>query len=364
MGFLDIIGFGDAQAYDSELPDIFPVTIAEDKFVRTDLFTTYAKILTDVSERTHGLKVEEQYLLWDNCLKSEASDGLITLLAKAMSEKADLFLVFDRSIDVVRKATSDEETRIRQDYGKVAKSSAGVFISFKNYQRTEMLRLYSTLEYCTVAGLYKQTNIAKAIQIKFVDMRKSVSAADKGDFIATAKKLATALKGGKDIAFDAGDSVETAKVDLEPTQTAIDFISEKKAFYLGLPASYIKGEKKSAALNESADGEVKLTERGLKNYFHSVFKPVVDELFDADTSYKSQDNQQIALGLEALKTFSITEDDLINTKQKSLILNQLFDFDTLGGSDADGVKSKPKPGDDAAKPGGAKTELPAKTDRP
>src|SRR5690606_8182713 len=117
-------------------------------------------------------------LLWDNYIQSEANLGLVSLLAEAMTSKADLYLVYKPSVKVLRKATPEEEQEIRRDYEKSAKSSVGVFLSFKNYRRTDMLNIYSHFEYCVLASLNKTLNLSKAIQLKMSDLRASVSLMD------------------------------------------------------------------------------------------------------------------------------------------------------------------------------------------
>jgi hypothetical protein len=113
--------FGWARPCESEeIPEIFPVSINQVDFVKADVVTIYTKILTDVLERTHGLTDDQVALMWDNCVKSSLADGLVTMLAKAMSDKQDLFLVYDKAVKVLRVATSDERQKIEEDYKKTS----------------------------------------------------------------------------------------------------------------------------------------------------------------------------------------------------------------------------------------------------
>ena len=102
MGLSEFFGWT-AGAESTELPDIFPIPIAASDFIKTDIVSLYAMILTDVLERTHGLSDDQAELMFDNCVMSNSSDGLITLLAKAMAEKQDLFLVYEKAVGVIRK---------------------------------------------------------------------------------------------------------------------------------------------------------------------------------------------------------------------------------------------------------------------
>ncbi len=130
--------FGVQNDQPTELPNIFPVPINESAFVETEILALYTKILTDTMERSKGLTDEQESLMWDNCVMSSSSDGLITLLSKAMADRKDLFLIFDKALKVIRVATNDEQEKIRADYKKEAKSSVGIFVSFKNYCKSDL----------------------------------------------------------------------------------------------------------------------------------------------------------------------------------------------------------------------------------
>lgn len=322
--------FGSRPSGSAYLPDIFPIPIAADVFTRTDTETVYAKILTDVVDRCEGLKEEQVNALWDNCLMSEAPDGLITMLAKAMARKEQLFLVFKEG--VIRRATSTEEVAIRTDYTKTGKSAAGVYISFANYQRTDMVNLYSALEYGVISSLHKSVNLSKAVQYKINDLRASVSLIDMDIAKTQAGNVATALSKGKDVMLDAKDSIESHKPDLDAAKSAIEFLDSKRCFYLGLPRTYVNGEQ-SGGLGDSGEGDAKAVERGLKNYFVSIIRPVCNALFNVKLVFKSSDMAQVELGLEALKTFALlTDQGLMDQKTQKQIVERLFLGDTKEGS--------------------------------
>ncbi len=309
-----------------ELPDIFPIAITQKDFVSIATESIYAKILTDVVERTQGLTEDHQALLSDNCLASESSSGLITLLANSMSEKRDLFLVYDRSVKVIRKADQTEENQIREDYKKQAKSSVGIYVTFKKYYRTDMVRVWSSLEFFSVSSLHKSMNLAKAIQLKFKNLRGSVALDDSSVSGAQAAALAKALKEGRDVYLDAEDSIETASPDLTATEKAEEFINQKLSRYLGLPAAYITGEQ-TGGLGTTGENDTKAIERGLKSYYQSIMSPVLNALFGVKTTYKSQDFRQVGVGLEALKTFSLVGEEHLTLENQKKVVEGLFDVD-------------------------------------
>lgn len=326
----------------TELPDIFPIPITERDFVSIDVENIYARILTDALERTQGIPTEAQNLLWDNCLASEKQEGLVTLVAKAMVMKQDLFLIFDRATKVIRKATQPEEQRIRDDYKARGESQLGVYITFKNYTRTDMVKFYSQLEYCAIGGLWKQSNISKAIQLKLTDLRGSVSLTDSADVKTQAVALANGLAQGKDVMLDAKDILETAKPDMTALTSTMDFIAQKRSFYLGMPATYLTGEQ-SKGLGDSGKGDSKATERGLKAYYFSVAKPVVEGIFKIKTTFKSEDSEGLSTALETLKTMDITSDEYLSRDNKTLVVNKAFGLDASEKGDDPEPQPTPPP---------------------
>lgn len=322
MGLADLFNFSSSNS-SLELPNIFPFSVTEPDFVTTDVTSVYAKILKDVLERTQGIKPEQENLMWDNCVASESSDGLVSMLSKAMCDKRDLFLVYKKELKLIRKADPREETLIREDYKLQGTSKVGTYISFKNYGLTDLIKIYSSLEYCTVASLSKNMNLSKAIQVKILNLRGSVGLSDRATAEAQALAIAEGLADGDDVMLDAGDTIETAKPDLTATEAAMVFINRKRSFYLGLPESYITGERPKG-MGDSGSGDAKAIERGLKNYYFSIIKPTVEAIFEIKTSFKSENFDQITPALEAMKTFELTSGELISQDNKRIIMNKLF----------------------------------------
>ena len=325
MGLGEYFGWSSNEIYKQELPNIFPLNFAKQDFIWIDVIHIYSKILTDVLERTHGLSDEQSALLWDNCLKSESCDGLITMLSKAMTHKKDLFLIYDKALSVIREAKAEEARQIKADYSTSNKSSLGVYVSFENYKKSDLVKLYSALEYITIAGLNKAMNLSVAIQLKFNDLRESTGLSDKAEIKKQAQAIASSLADGKDIMLDAKDMVENAVPDLTAIKECIEYLNDKKSFYLGLPDSYITGEQ-TGGLGSTGEQDTKAIERGLKNYFESIVKPVLNALFEIKVTYKSQDIGQIESAMDVLKTFSLTDETLVSQANKQLIINRLFDL--------------------------------------
>lgn len=358
--------FISASSTADSLPDIFPIPILQKDFVSIDVQNIYMRILTDVLERTHGIKDEQKPMLWDNCLASENTDGLVSLVSKAMADKKELFLVYVASLNVVRKANQAEEVLIRDGYKtkaepvKLEKGAIGVYVTFKNYCKSDMIRFYSALEYCAVGGLWKQANISKSIQIKINDLRGSVSLGDSATAKAQAKNIAEGMAEGRDVLTDAKDIIESLSPDMTATNATLDLIAKKQSSYLGLPPSYFGAEGKST-MSDTGKGDERKVDQGLKNYYFSVVKPVIEGLFGIKTDFKPVNTESLDVALKTLESMDRTSNDFLNGENKTIIVNKAFglDEDEVGDEPEEeqaidpvtGLPIETVPADPNAKPG-------------
>lgn len=324
--FSSAFGFGAPPSLGTttELPDIFPMPCEMDAFVKIDMQAIFSKILNATLDRTDGLKTDQIALLADNCLANEKSDGVVSLLAKAMTERGELFLVYLPALKLIRVANQQEKEVIRNDYAKSGESRAGVYISFKNYTISQMLKIYSMLEYLMVSGLYKSGNISKAIQIKVSDLRASVANMDSEAVIAQGVAIATGLGKGKDVLVDAKDTIETAKPDTTAAEKTIALITQKRSFYLGLPAAFITGEQKSG-MSDTGNAEMKAIERGLKSgFFNPIIRPLMKAIFGIEVTFVSEDISAVTQGITVLQGLETTSEEFISSENKLKIVNKVF----------------------------------------
>jgi hypothetical protein len=326
MGISNFFGFNNNSGYGlvTDMIEIFPFELDQGFFVHNDIITIYKKILIDVISHTQRLTPEVELSLYDNCMANESSKGLITLLADAMTSKKELFLVY--KLGILRLADSDETEQIRLDYKERAQSSVGVYISFKNYKQSDLLKIYSNMEYAVLESLHKSMNLSKAIQVKISDLRLSVSNLDASMPTTQAKTIATGLAEGKDVLLDAKDEIKTATPEIKSTEEAISFIDSKKAFYLGFPMSYING-KQTTGIGTTGEGDTNAIERGLKHYFVSIVKPAIEAIFNIQTDFKSQDYRLAPIGIQALQTFELVDERFLSAEDKKSIIQKLFGLD-------------------------------------
>lgn len=325
-GWFDFLNPKTANNSNNEIEALFPLSIKCAEFIKNDILSTYQKILTDTVDRTFGIPKKAEQYLWDNVIEGENSEGLITMLATAMTEKKDLYIVFKQSIGVIRKATFEEQAIIKVDYEKDSKSSTGIFVSFKHYRRTEMLRIWSEFEWCLLGGMNKQLHLSQAVQIKIDQMRSSVSLQDADVAIAQARGIASALRRGNEIMIDKADEISMLAVNMDASKSSMEFLATKKSWILSLPASYLSGEQ-TAGIGSTGENDSRAIEAGLKQYFLTIIKPVCDLLFDVDCKFKSRDFRNITSALEVLKTFDLVSDENLSQESKQEIIARVFDLD-------------------------------------
>jgi hypothetical protein len=126
--------------------------------------------------------------------------------------------------------------------------------------------------------------------------------------------------------MDKNDEIVTAAPDTSSIQESIEFLDCKRSFYYSMPLSYITGEQTSG-IGSTGEADTRAVERGLKNYYISVMKPVLEALFEIQTSFKSNDFRQIGSALEAIKTFELIGNDLVSQDDKKTIIQRLLDID-------------------------------------
>ena len=305
---------------------IYKLSIAKDKFITADIISTYVKILTDVIDRTHGISEKAYDTFWDSCLESEVREGLVSLVAIAMAKCEELYLVYSPSTNVLRRATPEEKNVIKSDYEKDKSSSTGWLISFNGYYKTEMYRVYSELEYCSINSFNTIMNISKAVQIKVSGLRKTVSSLDVDAVVDQARGIADALRCGDDVMIDAEDVITNSTPEIGPTEKAVDFINGKKSNILGMPLSYINGELASG-IGSTGDSDTRAIERGLKQYYLSIIEPILEMIYANKTEFRQSDFREITSKLETLKAFDLVGNEIISLESKQEIAAKMFDLD-------------------------------------
>ncbi|MDR0485701.1 MAG: DUF1073 domain-containing protein [Elusimicrobiota bacterium] len=309
-------------------PFAFP--IEERSFIHQRVKLLYAKILKDCFAASAGIPDKAKPLFWDTVVKSfgksNAGDGLISLLSGAMADKKDLFLVYNK--DVLRIAKDEEKQTIKESFEKGKKQNIGFWFSFSDYFLSDILRVLFSLQLAVLSSTYTGMNVSKSLFIQMDKLRELVSREESAPIEAQAKKINEGIKSSKSILIDALDKVTTINIDMTSTKTSIDYIWGIIAELINMPLYYVSGELKSG-LNATGEADNAAIERGIEAFFNSIFKPVVDEIFKTDIKFISDRWRVLLSSGAALKTIETIDPSIMPLKIKQRIAeNILKDFYT------------------------------------
>ncbi len=265
----------------------FGMKFSRDDFEKIKTENLYKKILQRCYSRTEGAKdVEKIQSLFDSSERSGSPRGLISLLAKAMTDKAEIAIIYEAG--VVRLATSTEKEQIKKDYETSAKSSLGILVSFKDYCLTDLVKGYMSMIYDILSSMNTQVGLAKALQIKVAMLRGTVSVNGKDEPIAQAKAINEALTEGQSVLLDEKDKVEVLTLDSDSVKNAMTLIYSQLCAEIGMPLSFVTGELTSG-MSATGEADTNQQEEGLQDFFNSIFKPSCDKLYKWNLRFVSDD---------------------------------------------------------------------------
>ncbi|MDR3243500.1 MAG: hypothetical protein LBT79_01995 [Elusimicrobiota bacterium] len=314
------------RVYAFDNPFAFDKCIKQNDFVSISVEALYRKILTDCYAKSAYIAPDNQKFYWDTVVKSygknNADKGLISLLANAMSQQQDLFVVFQN--DVLRAANFEEQRKIQEAFkDKKQPFKNGFWFSFTDYKLTSIIKTLDVFQYILLTATYTSINISKSIQLHISKLREDISKSEKASATEQAKQITEGMKDGKSILIDLLDKIELAKIDMTPTKTGIEFINGLKAYYLNAPLSYVCGQLLQG-ISTTGESDNIAVERCIEGFFHTIFKPVSDEIFKSNISFVSDNWRMLQAASDLIKTLEMTTSDTINPTIKENIVNSIF----------------------------------------
>ena len=275
------------------------------KYVELKLMSLMQRVLTDCYRFSTKIKNEDkENSLWDSVVYKDAQYGLISWLAYLIANRKNEYLVYDSGI--IRKASIDERKKIDEEYktGK-DKNRTGVIVDFRNYAIGRLLRHYFNRMYTLEEANENSIALGGSVQYKVGDLRKKVGYLEsKSDAIRDAAgDVLKSASNGIPVVIDATDSLEQtdSSKNVAVTDESKDQIYQEMAALLGCMPSYISG------INEKTTGSGYSYERldgrnedCIKNFWISIFEPVVDALLDEKLGFVSQKWQQIKENLGSI----------------------------------------------------------------
>lgn len=298
----------------------FTVEMKAADFVDFKVITLYAKILRRCYAKSYGLSDEQAANLWDSVDLGDAQHGIINKVSFAMAKKKELILFKDGGI--VREAEQAEAEQIKRDYEERGRSEKGVYLNFKKYAMTDVLRLYMAFIFEIIRGAWVNVNLTKALQLKIADARKTIAASDAADPMQVASNVVSALKDGKSVFLDAGDDVKTTDLQTQAIKDALSLVYGLLAGELGVSTSFICGELTSG-MAVTGEADVNANEDGIKDFFNSVFKPIMDKLFGVSLKFKSDNWRRIKEFAQIIPFVETAE--YIDEAKKRELLERLFE---------------------------------------
>lgn len=289
-------------------------------FVDFKVITLYAKILRRCYAKSSGLSDEQAANLWDSVDLGDAQHGIINKVSFAMAKKKELILFKDGGI--VREAEQAEADQIKKDYEERGRSDKGVYLNFKKYAMTDVLRLYMAFIFEIIRGAWVNVNLTKALQLKIADARKTIAASDAADPMQVASNVVNALKDGKSVFLDAGDEVKTTDLQTQAIKDALSLVYGLLAGELGVSTAFICGELTSG-MAVTGEADVNANEDGIKDFFNSVFKPIMDKLFGVSLKFKSDNWRRIKEFAQIIPFVETAE--YISEEKKRELLERLFE---------------------------------------
>jgi hypothetical protein len=309
-----------SEATETLLGAPYRLSFTKEVYCRMKTEILFEKILHRCYSRSEGAKDEQKIAsLFDSSERSGSPSGLISLVSSGMTKKEQLAIVYDNGI--VRKATFDEEQVIKDDYEKVAKSSTGVLISFKDYYLTDLVNGYYGMIYDILASMNTQVGLAQALQIKINNLRGTVSVAGSDEPIKQAKDINEALKEGRSVLLDKNDQVEVLTINSDAVSSAITLVNSQLASDLGMPLSFVNGEL-TTGMSATGEADTNQQEEGLQDFFNSIFKPICDKLYEWDLRFVSDDWRYFSSMIGSL--IIVENSGLLSPEQKKAFADRLM----------------------------------------
>lgn len=319
MGF-NFLGFGKTNIQNTEIEINFPLCVGKEKFIEWYIKRIYARILFDCRAKASGFSDKYDDALYDSYISTEMPFGLISLVVDAMYRRGKIYLVYKSG--VVSKATLEEQQEIDRKIKNAQQLKNEVVIDFKNFDTTELLKVYSGILYKALETANTGMNMSQSVILKIKDYRGTISVASSGEAAAQGKAIARGVKTGRGVMADAGDSIELPIFDVEPMEKSVVFINGMISNALGFPLSYVNGAL-TTGISTTGEADELAVDRGLKYFFFAIFKPIVDNLFDLSTQMKT-DNWRKLSAVSNLVPI-IESSSIISDERKEKLIEELFE---------------------------------------
>lgn len=301
----------------------FKLYMTEANFVQIETKELFRNLLIECYNKSTGLSEKQSLAMWDNFdrYNDKTTSGFIGLISEAMTNKTTVYIVYDRTTNVIRKATSQEQAQIREDYRDKTKSDVGIMANFSKYDKADIIKVYYALLYNVVDGLNTSINVTKSIKFMANLLREKINKESAEDIIKQARAIVENLKNGNPVLIDSEDKLESTTVDVKPVESAVDFICGRIAGEMRVSLSYVNG-KMTSGISSTGEADEQANERGIEIIFNSIFKPLADNLFKVNLQFQSDNYHRLSAYSQILPIIESSE--IIEEEQKLEFVKEMF----------------------------------------
>lgn len=302
----------------------FNLKLGEKDFVDYMVSDLYQTILTMVFDKMifpskKDLKDEITASYYDNLSVEGINKGIIKNLALGIVQNQTVFFVnASTGKDViVRLGTTEEEQKYDEAEGNIKKQ---VKMDFTKFNQVKLLKLFYQMIYWIIRATNTNVKISNAVLVKIARLRELVAKEDADDVVKQAKEINDAIKSGNSIIADKDDTMERLEIKSQSTKEALDVVFSLISGLVKMPLSFVNGEL-TTGLTQTGDSDNLAIERGLKNYYYTILKPCSEKLFDAKSSFVSDNTARLKTLIGILPQLELSE--ILTDEEKRLIVENL-----------------------------------------
>lgn len=292
MAFLGFKNRAPRTAEMTTLACPYKLCMCEGDFVRVKTLALLERILKRCYHKTVGINENA----FDNIAQSvflsveggAERNGTIPLVARAMLDRAKIYLVYAENLGLVRRATTQEQQELDRKYkennnatGKLDGGLRGMMLNFMNYDLVLLIKCYMSMIYAVMDSGNTQVNLSRSLQIKINKLRDNISVLTSDDATSQANNINDALKRGNSVLLDNLDNVIQTAVNADSTQKALDIFYSALAADIGLSMSFVSGVLTSG-MSATGDADINYEENGIKDFWTTIWRPICVKLYGQD----------------------------------------------------------------------------------
>lgn len=311
MGFFKFRNTEPATVEETTYACPYRLTMCESLFVRVKTQALFERILKRCYHKTAGIAEDKANGIAMSMFLSveyeQQKNGTIPLVAKAMTDKARVYLVYSPKDELVRKADINEQQTLIKQYqlntnalADIGGGKRGMILDFTQFTMTDLVKCYMGLIYAVMDSANTQVNMSRSIQIKIADMRKNISVLTSKDATKQGNDINDGLKNGKSILVDSADQIIQTAVDATTVKDALSIFYTALASDIGLSESFVSGILTSG-MSATGDADINYEDTGIKDYWSSIWRPIMIKLYgQPNVKYKTDRWRSIGQKLQNL----------------------------------------------------------------